>query len=342
MQQIVHTRQGDMCIRPYHEADEVSALKSWQASFNHPLSKELWRWKYINGPFKHQLMICVAESGDIAALYGGIPYEASYQGKTQVITHLMDNMSHPDYRGVIGGRNGVFVQTVNAFFDHFGQRSPNHPLFVYGFPGDRHMRLGKCLLGYETLSNGMSFLQLETVGYQPPRLRLRSQMYKLECVREVDARFDRLQQTLRPDYPLAVIRDQKFLQWRFLDHPVREYEIWIYRRRLSSEIEGYLVVSVDGQSGRATLVDHQLPRSEVLAAKFLQSMLYALKDRGFSQMQTWLPGDHFSGNAFQLAGFREHKEPTGITPAVRTFFPDFTQPDIAGKLFYSMADADLF
>lgn len=342
MQQIVNTRQGDMCIRPYVAEDEAKALQTWQAAFDHAISPELWGWKYLSGPYKHQLMLCVTESGDIAALYGGVPLKANFQGETRTFTHLMDSMSHPEYRGSIGGRNGVFVQTVQAYFSLYGSANRENSLLLYGFPGKRAMGLGKRMLGYESLANDVEYLQLDTAGHERPLVRLRSQMYKLELVSKLDERFDRLQQTLRPHYPLAVTRDQKFLQWRFFDHPERKYEVWVYRRRLKLDIEGYLVLSVDDELNRVTLVDFLLPVGEILAAKFLQSMLYELKDRGFSQLQTWLPGGHFVRKAFHLAGFKTQPEPLGIALAVRTFDPELTYSYTADNFFYSMADADLF
>ena len=140
------TDSGDFCIRPYEPADEAAVLRAWEASFHKPLSPESWRWKYHAAPFGHKILLCMHESGDVAAMYGGVIYPVLWQGKIRNFCQLMDNLSNPTYRGVLGGRNGVFVRTARAMFMDYGTLPGC--AWLYGLPGYRHYRLGEQLLGY--------------------------------------------------------------------------------------------------------------------------------------------------------------------------------------------------
>ncbi|MDM8537809.1 GNAT family N-acetyltransferase, partial [Desulfobacterales bacterium HSG17] len=142
-------------VRAYQPNDEKRILALWESAFDKNMPVELWQWKYINNPYRQHMLLCENEKGNIVVLYGGIPYKANLRGKEAEFTHLMDIMSHPDYR-----KTGLFVKTANMFFDSVNKN--NTPLFLYGFPGELHFKVGKRFLRYKALTGGVDFLTIRT------------------------------------------------------------------------------------------------------------------------------------------------------------------------------------
>ena len=62
---------------------------------------------------------------------------------------------------------------------------------------------------------------------------------EVEVVRRFDARADRLWERLSPRFALAVRRDARYLNWKFIEPPHVRYTIALLRR--GDEVDGYVV-----------------------------------------------------------------------------------------------------
>lgn len=324
------TDRGKFQIRPYGIGDEQGVLSLWQAAFGKEMPEDLWRWKYLESPFKHKILLCLNEQREVVAFYGGIPYRANREGRTIEVVQLMDIMSHPDYRGA-----GLFVRTAKEFFRRFCDSQGSD--FLYGFPGKYHYELGRRLIGYKGLPGGVSFLTARTAD-----LAGKNRWFggRFELISEIDSSFDNLWKVCLDYYPLSVIRDAKFVRWRFMDHPLKKYEVWGYRRYFGKKLQGYAVFSIEGQKAR--LIDMLTPSSIRLTSDFLARLGGLFGERGIEEVETWFPAHHFLFEAAVSAGFTSLPEPLGIISTVRVFdhSPNFEW--MAKNIYYSMADGDLF
>jgi hypothetical protein len=80
---------------------------------------------------------------------------------------------------------------------------------------------------------------LETTG-EPPRARVRADDgIEIVPVERFDERFDDLWDRVAPELGAAVVRDRRFLNWRYVDIPARRYAIAAAERR--GELQGYAV-----------------------------------------------------------------------------------------------------
>ena len=335
MEKAVETRRGRFLIRPYRVEDEKGVLSLWQAAFGKEINLRLWRWKYLDNPYGHQIMLCISEAGAPVAMYSGIPYKANWQGKTVRITHLMDNASHPDYRSAIGGRTGLFVRTADAFFDEYG--GPHASVFIYGFPGRRHSLLGKRVLKYVAFPDGLCFMRASTTDLARKVLPFHG---KIERITIIDDSLNCLAEEYRPHFPFAVIRDAAFLGWRFMEHPEKDYEVWAYRSYLKKALKCYAVFFFEGK--KACLVDILAPPSNRVVKDFLGRIGKVFAGRGIEHVESWLPGGHSLISAGMAAGFVPFQEPFGIMPCARIFHPSLSFDWAFENMFCSMADGDLF
>ena len=330
LEKILITEKGRFTVRPYCSEDEESVLLLWKAAFEKEMDPRLWRWKYRDNPYGHRILLCVSGEGSIVALYGGIPYKANHDGRIVEIINLMDLMSHPDYRG-----EGLFVRTGKLFFDFYC--GPDGASFVYGFPGEYHFVLGEKYLGYRALEQPVMFLSAQTSDLAGNR---RTFGGSVERLRKPDSRLEALWRGCCEFYPLSVIRDAGFSEWRFFAHPFQKYEVWAYRSCFRREVRAYAVFLVEGK--KASMIDLFSAPSERGLSDFFARLAAEFLGRGTIEMNTWLPDSHFLAEDALSAGFKRAPEPKGVVSTVRTFDHSPSLEFISRKLFYTMADVDLF
>ena len=329
-------QQGDetVTIRPYDpEQDEAQVIALWQTVFGSEIGPALWRWKYIDNPYETAILICENGEGRPVVFYGGIPYAATFQGKRVVMIHLSDIMSHPDYRG-----SGLFIHTANAFFEAFGTQSATY--VMYGFPGKQHFDIGCKYLHYQAIQGGAAYFMGRIDEMARLQGRFSGSFFKVEAV---DPRFDLLWQRHERLYPLAVIRDAAFMQWRFFAHPLNEYEVWgMDGGWLKKQWQGVMVLRILAEEKKAVIVDMLLPGAGKTVTAFMGQLAKMLVKRGVETVETWLPASHFLVPLLEDAGLKQKKEPTGIIPTIRLFDESMTYDWASENGYYTMADGDLF
>ena len=334
----ITTDCGRYTIRPYVPDDLPAVLTGWQAAFGNPVAPALWRWKYHDAPLGHQILLCVHETGEVAALYGGVPFAADWRGQRLRITQLMDVFSHPAHRRQLGGRGGLYVGTALRYFAHFG--GPDRAALMYGLPGERASRLGVHRLGYRPLPDGVAYLVADTAALA--RLRCRPFAGRLSRVAKDDLLgLDRLADRC-PWGRLQARRDADFIRWRFLRHPARRYQVLRYGPftvRSGSVWRGCAVVLI--QPAEAVLVDLVLPAHDRGARDLLRRVGARLHADGVARLRTWLPAAGADVARLKALGFTRESEPLGIVPTARLFHSALSWSEASAALHYTMADSDL-
>jgi len=331
----INTACGRFLMRPYRDDDEEKVIQMWEAAFKTKMNRRIWRWKFSDNPFGRQMMLCLTESGDPVALYAGIPFRANWNGREIRMTQLIDNMSHPNYRQPVSGRKGLFVQTTEHFFNIYGGKHAS--VYLYGFPGKRHFKLGEYLLDYKMIAGGGAYLEAET---QQVKHKLIFYFGKINEIEHFNHRFDRLWKKNLSSFPFAACRNRQFLEWRFTGHPENDYKIYTYSSRFN-ELKSYLVVSA--KEGKATIVDAFTGKNDISPLrKLIQWGLRKLEQNNISMARVWLPKNHFIRDVFLECGFQEKPEPLGIIPVGKSFDEKLDFSFTAQHIFYTMADADLF
>jgi len=348
-------------LRPFTEEDERGVLKLWQIAFNSTMSPELFRWKYLENPYSQTMLLCVADSDDIVTFYGGIPYLFQYGKRVVPAVHLMDIMSHPMHR-----QNRVFEKTARQFMSHFC--TPENLLLMYGFPGEFHYSIGERILNYRKVTQSIYLtFSLNSAGdiHDFP-LRVLSgelnglSMELLKSMEENDLWFDSLWAECTDDYPFAIVRDSKFVNWRFFNHPEREYSVLKFALSsgdssssgkssyISESIadlnneraqDAYIVLQINGS--KASIIDMLMPNSAALFRKVLSLTVEHLTHVGIKDIETWLPENHFLASHALACGFKSEKEPIGIIPTVSLFDHSPSLRWVKANMYHNMGDGDL-
>lgn len=334
MNKLLHTSHGVFHMRPYRNEDEERVLVLWEAAFKKKATKAVWRWKFHDCPFGRQIMLACDEDDRPVTMFSGIPYPALLGKSEVVITHMMDNLADPSYRFPVLGRKSLFVETALHFYSVFSGRDTS---FVkYGFPGTRHFELGRMFLHYEKLECGLSFMELKNpdLPYEPGPFSGR-----VEVCKELPGDFDTIWKKNKSSYPFTLKRDTRFVQWRYLDHPVKDYRLYLHRS-FTGGLTAYAVLHMEESS--AVILD-LFARPSGKGIKYLVArMARDAREADKKTLKVWLPMKHFLTRILGKMGFMKKMDPHGMVPAF-THGSKNDEPllDTDG-FFFTMGDGDLY
>ena len=343
------TARGIFHIRPYENGDETGILSSWRRAFKSEMPAEHWRWKYPGNPQGFRCLLCVAEDGTVVIHYAAQVMKILMKERIISGLHITDSFSHPGFRWAIGGKSGLFIKAGWAFLNTYLERIETigkiklaaalpPAQFHYGFPGERHNRLGAKLLNYRLHRPGVIYMRRQPRAqslFSPASISCGMESFPGELIpgRETDEIWQDFKKAFSP---FCTVRDFRFIRWRFGERPDKKYTFYILRHRLSGRPAAWLVT--DSSDEKVITVVDFLARSNDALAQLLKRA--GERERG---METWLSGNHPLKEAFERAGFFPRPEPLGIIPNTRCdmLAPEIV-PDDADEFFFTMADGDLF
>lgn len=338
MEETIDTRSGRFLVRPYELSDEASVLELWRAAFGHPMDVRLWRWKYHTPPFGRNILLCFAPDNQPVIFYAGLPYVGLWKERPVRLLHITDSMSHPAYRGTIGGRKGLFVQTTERFFVQYGDHVDTDAM--YGFPGERHFKLGALLLRYRAIARRPLYFKIAVTH---PQLKIQPFRGFLSKVTASHPHLNTIHRKLSDFYPLAILRDTAFLTWRFQSHPLHTYSIYACTTLLKGTVKGYIVLrDRDATQPESVIVDMFMPPDAALLRSFLARVAHLAQQKGIAHLRLWLPEGHAITRTLMALNIYPDPEPLGIIPVARSFSSKLVFSDISDQLYYTMADGDLF
>lgn len=321
-------------IRPFRAGDERSANRAFNEVFGLNRSLDEWSWKFPVAPEGRFIMLAERD-GEVVAQYAGLPVTFQIAEKEWMATQIVDVFATRAARGALG-RRGVWVRTVDAYFDAFG-RSGKAPL-LFGFPGPRHRRLGILQLGYDAMEpQAIRYLaRTERSG----RRGARRLLYRAELGRDWEPRLDGLWMRLRHQYPAAVVRDARHALRRYAGHPGVRYHRFLIFPRLSSEPVAFAVFRVDRDRLRWAdlLWDHRHPGALDLVMHLSERLATETECR---VEELWLNGDGEGRARLRRHGFEEGREPDGLMMVARAFDPGVDLVTLAQNVYLTLGDSDL-
>jgi hypothetical protein len=328
---------GEVEIRPFREGDEPAIEAGFRRLFAVDRPRGEWAWKFppADEAGGRRVMLAVA-GGEVVAHAAAQPVPFVVDGRPVLAGHVVDAYSRP-----AGGlaRRGVFARTVEELFAAFC--GPGGIAFVYGFPGTRHMRLGRRLLGYAPPRPVP--LRERRLGEPPGRrggalARLRA-AFAPRVVERLDRQaLDDLWRRAAPRYPVAAVRDGRRAAARFAGRPGVDYlhlavhdgeraVAWA-AARLDGDLLRWADLVWDGGSPAAlTRLD------EALVAKAHAA--------GATRGELWLGGDAEAEAVLAARGWQAARHPHDLEMTAVAFVPDLDAAALVGRAYLTMGDSDL-
>jgi len=320
--------------RPFEPGDERAINDTFNEVFGVERTLEEWLWKFPWSPGGRSIMLAFAGE-ELLAHYAGMPVHFQVDGRVVEAAQIVDVFSTRAARRRFA-RKGVWVQTVERFFERFGE-SGRHPL-LFGFPGRRALRLGVLQLGYDAM-RPQEIVQLARDA-RASRRKGRRWPYRAEPARDWEPRLDRLWERVRHDYPVAAVRDARRSVARLAGRPAVRYHRFLIFPRFSPEPVGFVAFRCDGGVCRwvELLWDHDHPGAVETAAHL---SLHLSRHHGFQREELWLNGDPAGMAVLEELGFVRAPQPDGLVMVARSFGDGLDVRSLEDRVYLTMADADL-
>ena len=301
---------GTVSFRPT-TPDDLPALTGFFADrFGHPWSPEEWTWKYRSLPGEARSLVAVDGDGAILAHGGALCLPARWRGREVGLWQLVD------WAGK--ARRGLRPPLVEL-----GQRlladlpREGEAPWIFGFPSERHFRLGERVFGYLPLA------ELEELAGPLPEPSSGDGLVEVG-----DSCGDWAEAVWEACGVEGIRRSASFLNWRYYARPHRYYRFY---RLASKGIEG-LAVFAFVLGGEAWAAELWLPPGGEWYAPML-AVAADLRAAGLQRWRFWPP----------LSGLDLGLRPSGVRRFVGCRGrKDGEDPVEAARGFvYAMGDYDL-
>ena len=134
---------GTFRLRPYRDGDGASINQGFNETFGHARSLEEWRWKFQPEAGGCSIVLAVDASDRVVAHFAVMRVAVQVDGRVRRAGYSVDAycLKQPGAR-----QERVYVKTVREFYRQYG--TLEELAFLFGFPGERHMRFGRLRLQF--------------------------------------------------------------------------------------------------------------------------------------------------------------------------------------------------
>ena len=356
-------------------SDAAVLVRFAREAFGAPWTEDFVRWKYFANPAGRAFGRCALLDGRPAAFYGNIPVHLKLGGRAVLAAQAVDAMVAPEAR-----RRRLFVilgQQTFAQMDEAGVA------LAYAFPNPVSLAAFVERMGWKPVGAAPRWVRVLDASAVargggragpaawlyalwlwafsrsrpiPPTISSRRKGGDDLSIREIesfDERFDRFWQAAAADFPIAVVRDAAYLNWRYVERPASPYHALAAER--GGALAGWAVLSTrDAAEARVAVVTELLaaPGENEAGPALLAECERLARSLGCAQLQAWLLPHHDRyRRMFAAAGFvfrparyapgpLRYTTPHIIRPhPAQALAPDPTQ---AANWFLSAGDYDYF
>lgn len=223
-------------VRSPQSEDLPRVLALYRERFATSIGEDVWRWKYDRLPGLSRSIVALDDRGAVVAHAGALGLEARSRTERGILWQLVDFMGTARR----GGLRSAMVEAGRALLAQIPR--PGDLPWVFGFPGERHFRLGERVFGYRRVRR-IEVLEGEIPtgdGAEGAELDVAD-----SCADWAEAAWEACT-------PTGVRRTADFLNWRYHARPDRYYRFY----RLASErgADGLLVFAFEGEVAKAAEV----------------------------------------------------------------------------------------
>lgn len=341
--EIFVARKDHFFIRPYAPGDETQILGMFRKTFGVERTLEHWYWEYRDNPYgRFMISEAFSEAGKLVVHYGGYPvpfFNATGVGARTFLSYQGgDTMTLPEVRNVGLGKTNLLSRTAHHLFAAFLERQIP---FAYGINTGKIKVLGKRYLGYHYLDEVVFWARdIVKNPFKKPGWPNIFGKYKVEEVGSFTREWDEFFERVSDSYRFLVRRDAKYLKWRYLDGPDKDYRIFCVRRW--GRLVGWSVFLAKENKfvwGDA-LFDERCPEA-------VRHLLYAVQAspaaKGAERIEGWF-SHHPSwwNEVLRANGFEVGREPNRLSLCYKIFDEPDMSDAIEQSIYYSSGDSDLF
>lgn len=204
-------------IRAYAPGDESEILAVWHRVFPWATrSLEEWNWEFRDNPEGLHAFVGVTPTGRVVSQFTGIPRCVKVGNERRQFAEMVDSLSDPEFRAGLK-KMGLFATTVHRYVDRYGTKDAE--TVMYGLPTQEAFRLGQKLCGYVHIDHLESVVVPPESGWNLPAGVTVERWTRFGS--EMDAFWSRIES----QHDVVVVKDARYLNWRYPDRPGVDYRI---------------------------------------------------------------------------------------------------------------------
>lgn len=224
------------------EVAQSALLSLFEEAFGHPMSADLWRWKYRYAHSPGSVVID-RETGLPVAFNGAIPREGMVFGQPEPLIQMGDVMSAKPVRGILT-RKGPFFQAVEHYLTQNVGPGMRHSI-AFGFPHDRACRVGIRRGLYCDIDKivELNWVCPENTGDNKQEFLSRYKITKITqaSFENYQGKIDTQWLQMRTQLTDAAVgcRNSQWIRHRYLDKPGADYDLyWISEKNGAGVSDG--------------------------------------------------------------------------------------------------------
>ncbi|MCB0163627.1 MAG: GNAT family N-acetyltransferase [Anaerolineae bacterium] len=317
-------------LRPYQKGDEIDINQAFNEAFNLNRSLEEWRWKFASSSDDHWIIVAVDQNNEIVAQYAAIEAAFQVNGRIFRAAQPVDVFC---LRRPGALEHEVHLNSVRTFFRTYGHAE--RLALLYGFPGQRALRLGQLELGYGE-ATPVPIWRYPLARFSWPFRRGQSPYEMRGGCQPTD--LDALWQRCAQRYPAAVIRNGHWLTRRYVSRPHHIYKFvtgWQAGRMVA-----WAVWQIAGDTLQWIDLLWDGEAVEVLAA-IQKKLEHVGRQAKVQQLEMWVSGDALVTEFLNTNGWQLSEHPHGLYAVARSFHPDIDGSDVIRHFYFTMGDMDL-
>lgn len=323
---------SDVVLRRFRDGDEEAVNRGFNRVFGHHRRLEEWRWKFppeAGG----RLILIAEEAGEVVAHFAALPMRLRIDDREVRAGQVVDAYSTR--------RQGLFVRLVHRFYERFCGPEPGRIALVYGFPGERHFRLGVRKLRY-TEPLPVAFWSRGPAA-SPAGAGWLGRLQGWRVRRGPDAAAaDRLWDRARSRYPVAAVRDGAWINRRFHRRPGVDY-LHLVAERWGEPAALAVLRPPEGEGAERVLSWAELVwdgRATALLALDREVARLAAGSEA-RESHLWLANDRAAARLLAGRGWIRREHPQRLCLGAVPFRPDIDATAVCRRLYLTMGDGDL-
>lgn len=287
-----------------------------------PLTAAYWQWKYIDNPLGVRILFQKNAEGRLISFFAFMEQEIEIAEESFKVLVGYDVMSHPELGGgryflkLLGYiKKEIFPNYLLVGFSNENAEKIYSVFVRKQEPFISRIPVISCPLNTAMFRRMPSSLKRVTSGVLNYYYRFMVGVSSfgnldIEIVDSFDDEFDSLWARVKADKKIVFKRDKKILNWRYLNDPSREFQI--FKASEEGKLVGYMITTVIERAGRKVcllfdwLVQPQRPE---VFRQLLATVVKKMLDDGVTQIDSWWTKNDSSINKiFSSFLFVKHKE----------------------------------
>ena len=162
--------------------------------------------------------------------------------------------------------------------------------------------------------------------------------YDVAVVEECGAWADALSEQAKNDYDMFIMRDKRYLMWRYDNHPDYTYQYTLLKKR--GKVVGWWVTRKVGQT--LLLIDAFCMRDH--SKQMINGLHELLRiETSCTEITGWFSSNpEWWHKQLISMGFQQKRQSENLDLCATFFNNKYDQSDLANKFYFTMGDSDLF